>query len=60
MPQKHIKYQPMNKKVKFIGFRAAPALAEAVKQKAKSQHRSLAGHLRFLAERDISMDVRKP
>ena len=43
----------MDKKVKFIGFRATTALAEAAKRKAKSQHRSLAGYLRFLVEKDI-------
>jgi len=51
----------MNKKVKFIGFRASPALAEAAKQKAKSEHRSLAGYLRFLVEKDIlTLEDRKP
>jgi hypothetical protein len=51
----------MDKKVKFIGFRATNALAEAAKRKAKSQHRSLAGYLRYLVERDIlTLEDRKP
>jgi predicted DNA-binding protein len=49
----------MEKKVKFIGFRASPELAEAAKARAKSQHRSLAGYLRFLVEKDMTRLAQK-
>jgi hypothetical protein len=49
----------MEKKVKFIGFRASPDLAEAAKARAKSQHRSLAGYLRFLVEKDLNRPTQK-
>jgi predicted DNA-binding protein len=44
----------MEKKIKFIGFRASPDLAARAKAKAKSEHRSLAGYLRRLVEIDIT------
>jgi len=50
----------MEKKVKFIGFRASPELAEAAKARAKSQHRSLAGYLRFLVEKDLDRPTHNP
>lgn len=45
--------------IKFIGFRASPELAKAAKEKAKSQHRSLAGYLRHVVEMDLAKKVRK-
>ena len=50
----------MEKKIKFIGFRAFPELAESAKARAKAQHRSLAGYLRFLVERDLRGLAEKP
>jgi hypothetical protein len=38
---------------KFIGFRASEEFSEAAKKRAKQQHRSLAGYLRYLIEQDI-------
>ena len=38
---------------KFIGFRATEEFSEAAKKRAKEQHRSLAGYLRHLLERDL-------
>jgi hypothetical protein len=39
---------------KFIGFRASQDFSEAAKKRAKQQHRSLAGYLRHLIEKDLS------
>jgi hypothetical protein len=44
----------MEKKIKFIGFRATPDLAARAKAKAKSEHRSLAAYLRRLVEIDLT------
>lgn len=38
---------------KFIGFRASGEFSEAAKKRAKQQHRSLAGYLRYLIEQDL-------
>jgi hypothetical protein len=38
---------------KFIGFRASEEFSEAAKKRAKQQHRSLAGYLRYLIEQDL-------
>lgn len=40
--------------LKFIGFRADDELSAAAKKRAKEQHRSLAGYMRHLLERDLS------
>lgn len=38
---------------KFVGFRADPRLVEKIKKRAKSEHRSLAAHMRWLVEQDL-------
>lgn len=44
---------------KFIGFRADDELSEAAKRRAKEQHRSLAGYMRYLIEQDLSESTLK-
>jgi len=43
----------MSAKEKFVGFRANPSLVEQIKKRAKSEHRSLAAHMRWLVEQDL-------
>ena len=43
----------MSAEEKFVGFRADPRLVEKIKKRAKSEHRSLAAHMRFLVEQDL-------
>lgn len=50
----------MEKKIKFIGFRATPELAARAKAKAKSEHRSLAAYLRRLVEIDLAEKSKWP
>ena len=40
---------------KFVGFRADPRLVEKIKKRAKSEHRSLAAHMRWLVEQDLGV-----
>ena len=42
---------------KFISFRVPIELAEQAKKRAKSQHRSLQGHMLHLIENDLSLSV---
>lgn len=42
---------------KFISFRVPIELAEQAKKRAKSQHRSLQGHMLYLIENDLSLSV---
>lgn len=44
----------MSAEEKFVGFRADPRLVEKIKKRAKSEHRSLAAHMRWLVEQDLS------
>ena len=43
----------MSAEEKFVGFRADPRLVEKIKLRAKSEHRSLAAHMRWLVEQDL-------
>lgn len=43
----------MSAEEKFVGFRADPRLVEQIKKRAKSEHRSLAAHMRYLVELDL-------
>lgn len=43
----------MSAEEKFVGFRADPRLVEKIKKRAKSEHRSLAAHMRWLVEQDL-------
>jgi hypothetical protein len=43
----------MSAEEKFVGFRANPTLVEQIKKRAKSEHRSLAAHMRWLVEQDL-------
>jgi hypothetical protein len=43
----------MSAEEKFVGFRANPNLVEQIKKRAKSEHRSLAAHMRWLVEQDL-------
>lgn len=43
----------MSAEEKFVGFRADPRLVEQIKKRAKSEHRSLAAHMRWLVEQDL-------
>lgn len=45
--------------IKFIGFRAEDELSEAAKKRAKEQHRSLAGYMRYLLEQDLGLNTLK-
>lgn len=44
---------------KFVGFRADPRLVEKIKKRAKSEHRSLAAHMRWLVEQDLGSGLLK-
>jgi len=45
----------MSAEEKFVGFRADPRLVEEIKKRAKSEHRSLAAHMRYLVEQDLGL-----
>jgi hypothetical protein len=44
---------------KFISFRVPIELAEQAKQRAKTQHRSLQGHMLHLIENDLAKSQQK-